>query len=156
MELHLQLNLCQVLGAMIKLGKSECLSNTISLIRDDPCTCSNIYVHSPHVHKPINFETSRISRATDVKNLSLKYFVFFLQDQTSEGAKAFLASAAAVDDHPFGITSDDSVFSEYKVEGEKVVLFKKVINIFCVLNTIDQTLDIFSLKQMKLRLKQRG
>lgn len=31
-----------------------------------------------------------------------------------------------VDDYPFGITSDDSVFSEYKVEDGKVVLFKQV------------------------------
>ncbi|CAB3363638.1 Hypothetical predicted protein [Cloeon dipterum] len=51
--------------------------------------------------------------------------VGFFKDQTTDGAKAFLSAASAIDDHPFGITSDDSVFSEYGVEGEKVVLFKK-------------------------------
>jgi protein disulfide-isomerase A1 len=48
------------------------------------------------------------------------------QDTSSPAAKNFLAAANAIDDYPFGITSADSVFSEYLVNGETVALFKKV------------------------------
>jgi protein disulfide-isomerase A1 len=48
------------------------------------------------------------------------------QDASSSAAKNFLAAANAIDDYPFGITSTDAVFSEYNVDGETVVLFKKV------------------------------
>lgn len=48
------------------------------------------------------------------------------QDQSTDAAKAFLATAGSIDDHPFAITADDAVFAEYSVDGEKVVLFKKV------------------------------
>ncbi|KAK7066384.1 hypothetical protein SK128_028156 [Halocaridina rubra] len=48
----------------------------------------------------------------------------FFKDQTSEGAKQFLAAASATDDYPFAITSEDSLFSEYSVTGEGIVLFK--------------------------------
>jgi protein disulfide-isomerase A1 len=48
------------------------------------------------------------------------------QDTSSPAAKNFLAAANAVDDYPFGITSVDAVFSEYSVDGETVVVFKKV------------------------------
>lgn len=48
----------------------------------------------------------------------------FFKDQESDGAKQFLAAAAATDDHPFGITSEDAVFKEYEVEGEGIILFK--------------------------------
>jgi protein disulfide-isomerase A1 len=51
--------------------------------------------------------------------------VGFFKDQTTEAAKAFLAVAAGYDDVPFGITSDAAVFSEFKIDGEAVVLFKK-------------------------------
>ncbi|XP_067003886.2 protein disulfide-isomerase [Anabrus simplex] len=49
----------------------------------------------------------------------------FFKDVDSAGAKSFLAVANAIDDHPFGITSDDSVFSEYGLQDGQVVLFKK-------------------------------
>jgi len=49
----------------------------------------------------------------------------FFKDQTSDAAKAYLAVAAETDDVPFGITSSDDVFSEYKVKADNVVLFKK-------------------------------
>jgi protein disulfide-isomerase A1 len=54
-------------------------------------------------------------------------FVSLFQDTSSTAAKNFLAVANAVDDYPFGITSTDAVFSEFSVDGETVVLFKKVI-----------------------------
>lgn len=49
-----------------------------------------------------------------------------IQDKTSSAALAFLNIAGEIDDLVFGITSDDSVFSEYKVTGDAVVLFKNV------------------------------
>lgn len=49
----------------------------------------------------------------------------FFKDQSSDAAKNYLAVADVVDDFPFAITSDPAVFSENKVEGDKVVLFKK-------------------------------
>jgi len=48
----------------------------------------------------------------------------FFKDQESDAAKAFLAAAGSVDDHPFGITSDDAVFKEYEVTGDSIILFK--------------------------------
>jgi len=48
----------------------------------------------------------------------------FFKDQSTDAAKAFLASAAATDDHPFAITSEDAVASEYGVSGDGIVLFK--------------------------------
>lgn len=50
----------------------------------------------------------------------------FLQDQESDEAKEFLKVASALDDVPFGITSDSEVFADNKVEKDGVVLFKKV------------------------------
>lgn len=49
----------------------------------------------------------------------------FFKDQESEKAKMYLEVGNSVDDHVFGITSNDEVFSEYGVEDGKVVLFKK-------------------------------
>jgi len=51
--------------------------------------------------------------------------VGFFKDAASEAAKAFLATADSLDDYPFGLTADDAVFSEYKVEKDNVVIFKK-------------------------------
>jgi protein disulfide-isomerase A1 len=51
----------------------------------------------------------------------------FLKDTSSSAAKNFIAAANAIDDYPFRITSTDAVFSEYNVDGEKVVLFKNVM-----------------------------
>jgi protein disulfide-isomerase A1 len=56
----------------------------------------------------------------------LNGFIVLFQDTTSPAAKNFLAAANAIDNYPFGITSADSVFSEYSVDGEAVILFKKV------------------------------
>ena len=49
-----------------------------------------------------------------------------VQDLETDGAKAFLETASGMDDVPFAITSNDDVFTENKVDGEAVVLFKKV------------------------------
>uniref|UniRef100_A0A8C8H3S5 protein disulfide-isomerase n=1 Tax=Oncorhynchus tshawytscha TaxID=74940 RepID=A0A8C8H3S5_ONCTS len=49
----------------------------------------------------------------------------FFKDVESEGAKAFLNAAEAIDDVPFGITSNDAVYSKFEVSKDGVVLFKK-------------------------------
>lgn len=49
----------------------------------------------------------------------------FFKDVESAAAKAFLGVALETDDIPFGITSNADVFSEFKVTGDAVVLFKK-------------------------------
>jgi len=50
--------------------------------------------------------------------------VGFFDDETTDGAKAFLAVADTMDDVPFAITAAADVRAEYKVEGEAVVLIK--------------------------------
>ncbi|KAB5584659.1 hypothetical protein PHYPO_G00110050 [Pangasianodon hypophthalmus] len=49
----------------------------------------------------------------------------FFKVSVSDGAKAFIKAAEAIDDIPFGITSDDAVFSKFEVTKDGVVLFKK-------------------------------
>lgn len=51
-----------------------------------------------------------------------------VQDVESDGAKAFLKAAEAIDDIPFGITSEDAVLSKFEVTKDGVVLFKKVFS----------------------------
>jgi len=51
--------------------------------------------------------------------------VGFFKDQASDAAKEFLKVAGAMDDLPFGITSDPEVFADNKMEADGVVLFKK-------------------------------
>ncbi|XP_018399095.1 PREDICTED: protein disulfide-isomerase [Cyphomyrmex costatus] len=51
--------------------------------------------------------------------------VGFFKDVSSDVAKVFLEVGSIVDDHVFGITSADEVFSEYGIEDGKIVLFKK-------------------------------
>ncbi|ELU15730.1 hypothetical protein CAPTEDRAFT_156715 [Capitella teleta] len=51
--------------------------------------------------------------------------VGFFKDQSTDAAKAFLAVASQYDDVPFAITEAEDVFTDNKVEGEAVVLFKK-------------------------------
>lgn len=48
------------------------------------------------------------------------------QDDSSELAKVLLEVAVALDDYPFAHTSDAAIFSEYEVDGDKIIVFKKV------------------------------
>ncbi|XP_053684051.1 protein disulfide-isomerase [Sabethes cyaneus] len=50
--------------------------------------------------------------------------VGFFKDRESAEAKAFLATANAVDDYPFAITSSDDVYSKYEAKCGSIVLFK--------------------------------
>lgn len=49
----------------------------------------------------------------------------FFKDQSSDKAKAFLSVAAGIDDIPFGITSEDAVYSQYEAQCGSIILFKK-------------------------------
>uniref|UniRef100_A0A2K5DQU1 Protein disulfide-isomerase n=1 Tax=Aotus nancymaae TaxID=37293 RepID=A0A2K5DQU1_AOTNA len=49
----------------------------------------------------------------------------FFKDVESDAAKLFLQAAEAIDDVPFGITSNSDVFSKYQLDKDGVVLFKK-------------------------------
>ncbi|XP_026907939.1 protein disulfide-isomerase [Acinonyx jubatus] len=49
----------------------------------------------------------------------------FFKDVESDFAKQFLLAAEAIDDIPFGITSNSDVFSKYQLDRDGVVLFKK-------------------------------
>ncbi|XP_011498999.1 PREDICTED: protein disulfide-isomerase [Ceratosolen solmsi marchali] len=54
--------------------------------------------------------------------------VGFFKDLESEKAKVFMEVGNAIDDHVFGVSSSDEVFSEYKVEDNKIFLFKNFDN----------------------------
>ncbi|XP_023241420.1 protein disulfide-isomerase-like isoform X1 [Centruroides sculpturatus] len=49
----------------------------------------------------------------------------FFKDPESKLAKVYLEAAYAIDDHPFGITSNENVYKEFKVEKDTIILFKK-------------------------------
>lgn len=53
--------------------------------------------------------------------------VGFFKDQTSADAKVFLDVASAIDDIPFGITSNEEVYNEHGGSCGAIILFKKVI-----------------------------
>jgi protein disulfide-isomerase A1 len=55
-----------------------------------------------------------------------QFVVFgFFKDQTTDASKAFLEIAAEIEDMTFGITSTDVVFTEFLVQQDTVVGFKK-------------------------------
>lgn len=74
---------------------------------------------------PVAKDLTSVDDAKGFIDASNVVVIGFFKDTSSEAAKNFLLAANAIDDHPFGITSEDAVFSEYKVDGEAVVLFKK-------------------------------
>lgn len=68
-----------------------------------------------------------LSNVESVKTLTEKedvVVVGFFKDQSSAAALAFVEAAGELDDIVFGITSEATVFSEYKVTRDTVVLFK--------------------------------
>jgi len=63
-------------------------------------------------------ETSAFVEGKDV------VVIGFFPDQTTDAAKAFLATADTIDEFQFGVTSSEDIASKYKVEGEAVLLLK--------------------------------
>jgi len=49
----------------------------------------------------------------------------FFKKQDSDKAKVFAEVAFILDDIPFGITSDEALFKEYKIKGDGILLLKK-------------------------------
>jgi len=74
---------------------------------------------------PVAKELTSVDDAKGFIDASNVVVIGFFKDTSTAAAKNFLLAANAIDDYPFGITSEDAVFSEYKVDGEAVVLFKK-------------------------------
>uniref|UniRef100_A0A182JTP8 Protein disulfide-isomerase n=1 Tax=Anopheles christyi TaxID=43041 RepID=A0A182JTP8_9DIPT len=50
--------------------------------------------------------------------------VGFFKDRESKEAKAFMSTAVAVDDYPFGVTSSEDVYAKYEAKCGSVILFK--------------------------------
>lgn len=71
-------------------------------------------------------ELSSVEAAKDFIEASNVAVIGFFKDQTTDAAKAFLEVAAAIDDIPFGITSDDAVLKQYEASCGNIILFKKV------------------------------
>lgn len=63
--------------------------------------------------------------------------VGFYKDKESDTAKAFLEAAQGIDDIEFGLVQDEALAKEHSVEGDNVVLFKKVLlyDSVCLENT---------------------
>uniref|UniRef100_A0A2I9LPF6 Protein disulfide-isomerase n=1 Tax=Centruroides hentzi TaxID=88313 RepID=A0A2I9LPF6_9SCOR len=71
----------------------------------------------------INLNT--VEEAVQFKDSKDVVVIGFFKDPESKPAKAYLEAAYAIDDHPFGITSDEKVYKEFKVEKDTIILFKK-------------------------------
>lgn len=56
--------------------------------------------------------------------------VGYFDDENSENAKNFFAVALAIDNYPFGIVSDASLFSEAGASDNDVIIHKKVFLLF--------------------------
>lgn len=70
-----------------------------------------------------------LTTAEEVKAFTEKsdvVVVGFYKDKDSENAKAFIGAAEGTDDVEFGIVHDEALAKENNVEGDSVVLFKKV------------------------------
>lgn len=51
--------------------------------------------------------------------------VGFFTDKESDEYKAFVSAANAIDEYPFGVSSNDDVFKKYETKSGKVILFKQ-------------------------------
>ncbi|GLV39455.1 Protein disulfide isomerase [Carabus blaptoides fortunei] len=70
-------------------------------------------------------ELKTVDEAKELIEANNVAIIGFFKDQSSPEAKAFLAAASSIDDHPFGITSADAVYSEYEAKCGSIILFKK-------------------------------
>uniref|UniRef100_A0A1W7R9Z2 Protein disulfide-isomerase n=1 Tax=Hadrurus spadix TaxID=141984 RepID=A0A1W7R9Z2_9SCOR len=74
---------------------------------------------------PPAIQLMTVEEAKEFKGSSDVVIIGFFKDQESKEAKEYLDVAFAIDDHPFGITSDEGIYKELEVEKDNVVLFKK-------------------------------
>lgn len=76
-----------------------------------------------------------LKTADEIKEFTEKKDVIvvgFYKDKESDAAKAFIEAAQGIDDIEFGIVHDEALAKEHKVEGDNLVLFKKVLVLICV------------------------
>lgn len=74
---------------------------------------------------PAAKELNTVDEAKEFIAASNVVIVGFFKDQTSDAAKTYLDVASAIDDIPFGITSNEEVYKEYEASCGAIVLFKK-------------------------------
>ncbi|KAF2879915.1 hypothetical protein ILUMI_26244 [Ignelater luminosus] len=70
-------------------------------------------------------ELKTVDEAKEFVEANTVSVIGFFKDQASSDAKAFLSVASTIDDYPFGITSDESIYKEYDAKCGSIVLFKK-------------------------------
>lgn len=68
---------------------------------------------------------STVEEAVKFKDSQDVVIIGFFKDSESKLAKEYLDTAFTIDDYPFGITSDENVYKEFKVEKDTIILFKK-------------------------------
>nr|WLF82762.1 putative disulfide isomerase [Tityus melici] len=68
---------------------------------------------------------SAVDEALKFKDSQDVVVIGFFKDPESKLAKEYLDAAFTIDDQPFGITSDENVYKEFKVEKDTIILFKK-------------------------------
>jgi protein disulfide-isomerase A1 len=74
---------------------------------------------------PATKELETVEAAEEFLKEAQVAVVGFFTDRDSDEAKAFISTANAVDDYPFGITSSAEVYKKYETESGKIVLFKQ-------------------------------
>lgn len=79
---------------------------------------------------PAAKDLKSVEEAKELIDSNNVVIIGFFKDQSSDSAKQFLAAASDIDDHPFGITSDEAIFKEYEAECGSIILFKKVIFLY--------------------------
>lgn len=73
---------------------------------------------------PAALEVENVEGAEEfIKSKSVVVIGFF-KDRESADAKTFLGVANAVDDYPFGITSNEDVYAKYEAKSGSIILFK--------------------------------
>lgn len=70
-------------------------------------------------------ELKSVEEAQEFINANNVAVIGFFKDQSSTEAKAFLGVASGIDDIPFGITSEDALYTEYDAKCGSIILFKK-------------------------------
>ncbi|XP_070596197.1 protein disulfide-isomerase [Erythrolamprus reginae] len=66
-----------------------------------------------------------VAAAEELVESSEVAVIGFFKDAESDAAKEFLLAAEAIDDVPFGITSNSDIFAKYQLKKDGVALFKK-------------------------------
>lgn len=73
---------------------------------------------------PAALEIENVEGAEEFIKSQTVVVIGFFKDRESDEAKTFLSVANAVDDYPFGITSNEDVFAKYEAKSGSIILFK--------------------------------